>query len=127
MDDLFNSPADAEITSSESVSELPTESVSETLPVDETSVSDTIPVETEPAATLAEETVPIEISFVIPMTEATVADETEWTESTIAQDDLVVEQLQQQTQYQGYICGFLLFFTVALLCTYVYKLFRLFF
>ena len=127
MDELFTAPADAESSPSETVSELPTESVSESLSVDETIVPDTSPVETEPAATLAEETVPIETIFVIPTTEATVADETEWIESTISQDELVAEQLQQQTQYQGYICGFLLFFTVALLCTYVYKLFRLFF
>lgn len=48
--------------------------------------------------------------------------------STIGQQiDVLHEDIQVQTSLQAYATGFLMFFTLVVLCTYVYKFFRLFF
>ena len=43
------------------------------------------------------------------------------------QNEIVVEHAQLQSDLLGYATGFLCFFAVVALCTYVYKFFRLFF
>ena len=86
------------------------------------STEDTGTTSTTSVLTEQERTNPINLT-----TEVAGHDYTELIASIGTQVDVAVEQLQLQTEYEGYIAGFLLFFTVAVLCAYVYKFFRLFF
>lgn len=102
----------------------------ETVPATEAPSESTIPPaeSSTPEDTLPPETVPVTEPVYVPIETSGVAEtQEEVTATTVAPDDLVAEQLQQQTIYQGYICGFLLFLTIVVLLTHVYKFFRLFF